>query len=476
LVINQIFQYFISKAVPGVINFSAIALYTRILTPHDYGIYSIALITSSFLALVFFQWVQLSLLRFYTENAHQKDEFIRTIFYCFLISAIPLLFAAPVIYIFVPSLNSWTLLVLIFALALSQAWFDLMSEIARINLKPMRYGAMAFMRSVLSLSVGGLIAVMGGHYYGPLSGLLMGSFAAALIFGGQYMRGRLYIWTGSRIDIASYLHYGLPLTLTFALAMVIAGTDRLMISSLMNEAEAGSYAASFDFIWQLITLAMVVINLAVYPLTLNAYAKHGDAGALTQLARNVPLLLAISLPLACALGVLAPQWTELVLGIEFRDAGRTIAPWIAVAAVLAGIRAYHFDLAFQIKARTKYQVLIVGMTAILNISLNFWLIPIYGVIGSAYATVIAYAFSLFLSAKMGGNFLKIPFFNKETVQVLLANLIFFMLLLACANLSGYLFYVASVVSGLLYFLALITMNFMGSRTHLCKKVSYAKDV
>lgn len=476
MIAKQIFQYFLSKAVPGIINFSAIAIYTRILSPHDYGVYSIALITATFLALVCFQWVQLSLLRFYAENIHQEDKFLRTIFYCFVISAMPLIVAAPVIYVFLPSLKSWPVLALVVALAVAQAWFDLAAEIARVKLEPLRYGAMAFTRSMLSLGVGVAMVMTGGVYYGPLTGLALGSCAAALIFGMQSMRGKMNIHAGSRLDVASYLHYGLPLTLTFALAMVIAGTDRLMIGSLLSESDAGSYAAGFDFIWQLITLAMVVINLAVYPLTLNSYAKQGDAGALSQLARNGPLLLAVSLPLACALGMLAPHWSELVLGKAFRDVARTIAPWIAAAALMAGMRAYHFDLAFQIKARTKYQVLIVGLTALLNVGLNFWWIPIYGVLGSAYATFAAYMFSFALSTYLGRSILKIPMLNKDSLQVFLASALFSLLLFGVGNFSGYLFWGAALSSGIIYLLALFGMNFMDSRNFLLKRTEHAKDI
>lgn len=476
MIAKQIFQYFLSKAVPGIINFSAIAIYTRILSPHDYGVYSIALITSTFLALVCFQWVQLSLLRFYVENIHQEDKFLRTIFYCFFISALPLTVAAPLIYVFLPSLKSLPVLALVVVLAVAQAWFDLTAEIARVKLEPLRYGAMAFTRSMLSLGVGVAMVMMGGVYYGPLTGLALGSCAAALTFGMQSMRGKMNIHAGSRLDVASYLHYGLPLTLTFALAMVIAGTDRLMIGSLLSESDAGSYAAGFDFIWQLITLAMVVINLAVYPLTLNAYAKQGDAGAQIQLARNGPLLLAVSLPLACALGMLAPQWSEWVLGSSFRDVGRAIAPWTAAAAVLAGIRAYHFDLAFQIKARTKYQVLIVGLTALLNVGLNFWWIPVYGVLGSAYATFAAYMFSFALSAYLGRSILKIPMLNKYSLQVLLASALFSLLLFWAGNFSGYLFWGVALSSGIIYLLALFGMNFMDSRNFLLKRTAHAKDI
>lgn len=475
MIAKQIFQYFFSKAVPGIINFSAIAIYTRLLSPSDYGIYSIALITATFLALVCFQWVQLSLLRFYADNVHQEDKFLRTIVYCFSVSALPLVAIAPAIYIFIPSLRSWPVLAFVVVLAVAQAWFDLMAEIARVKLEPLRYGALAFTRSVLSLGAGGGIAMMGGAYYGPLTGLVLGSCIAALVFGSLHLRGRMNILGGTRLDAASYLHYGLPLTLTFALAMVIAGTDRLMIGSLLSEAEAGSYSAGFDFIWQLITLAMVVINLAVYPLTLNAYAKQGDAGALVQLARNGPLLLAFSLPLACALGILAPQWSELVLGSAFRDVARTIAPWIAAAGLLAGMRAYHFDLAFQIKARTKYQVLIVGLTALLNIGLNFWWISLYGVLGSAYATFVAYMFSFFLSAYLGRGLLRIPMLNKDSLLVLLASALFSLLLWSAGKLSGYLFWGAALSSGIVYILVLVGMNYMNSRNFLLKRLEHAKD-
>jgi Na+-driven multidrug efflux pump len=44
---------------------------------------------------------------------------------------------------------------------------------------------------------------------------------------------------------------------------------------------------------------------------------------------------------------------------------------------------------------------VAGSAALLNLILNFWWIPIWGIVGSAYATFAAYFLALVLSVILG---------------------------------------------------------------------------
>jgi len=72
---------------------------------------------------------------------------------------------------------------------------------------------------------------------------------------------------------------------------------------------------------------------------------------------NASLLVAIGLPCVVGLTVLAPGIAHNFFGESFRAAAIQIIPLIALGAFLEGLKAYHFDSAFQFVHQTIYHVL-----------------------------------------------------------------------------------------------------------------------
>src|SRR5690606_33652902 len=56
--------YLLARGVPGLVNFFAIAIYTRMLSPEEYGRYALVVAGVGLFNVIFFQWLRLSLLRF----------------------------------------------------------------------------------------------------------------------------------------------------------------------------------------------------------------------------------------------------------------------------------------------------------------------------------------------------------------------------------------------------------------------------
>lgn len=120
--------------------------------------------------------------------------------------------------------------------------------------------------------------------------------------------------------------------------------------------------------------------------------------------------------------------------------------------------------------------MIVAIAAIVNIALNYWWIPIFGVMGSAYATVMAYVITLGLSMYLGRKFIKISILNKETIKILFAALCFFAILWGVKNTSGYVFWISVLSGGLSYILILLGVNFMDGRGYLQRRFMNAREV
>lgn len=466
--------YLFARGLPGIINFLAIAVYTRLLSPEEYGRYSLVVAGVGFFNVVFFQWLRLSLLRFlptYLKNT-------RILFSTVLVSFATLMLITGTTGVLLAALwpdPVWQKL-LLFSIPLlwTQAWFELNLELQRSRLQPVRYGLMSGMKAVLSLGLGVLIVLWGFGAYGPLTGLLVG-----MLFAGQW--GGWKDWKQGFSGFSSplfreLLRYGLPLTATFALAFVVSASDRFLIAYFLGEDLAGVYAAGYDLGQQSLTILMMMVNLAAYPLAVRALELHGVKAAQNQLKQNAILLLAVAVPATMGLIIVAPNVTSVFLGADFREAATLLLPWVSLAILFSGVRAYHFDLAFQLGRYTMGQIWVVGTAAIINIILNVLLIPLLGLKGAVYATVIAYFLALFLSIMLGRRVFPVPFSLKDAFKIVVASLIMAMCLLPTWKFHGFLWLMIQILTGItVYGILFVLFNVGDYRTKVLRRIVKIMD-
>ena len=95
--------------------------------------------------------------------------------------------------------------------------------------------------------------------------------------------------------------------------------------------------------------------------------------------------------------------------------------------LLWGTKIYHFDYFFQLKEKTKYPMYILCIGSVINIVLNIYMIPKLGIVGAAYATVIAYLIvfmmSIIMSRKLIPNTFNIAILVKTVIILLISVLV-----------------------------------------------------
>lgn len=481
MLLKHSFYYFLARGIPGLASFLALALFTRLLSPEQYGQYALVLATSGLAYTVLFSWLPLGLLRFLPahQEAAQKDALLSAVFSLFwslsaviLIAAVGLWLATPLFALQSQSLRTFCLLGA--CLLWARAWFELNLELSRSTLKPKLYGVLSTVKVVISILLGGLFAYLG---FGA-TGVLIGSAAAFLVPAAAVSRGqwrKLRPLGTERKRIGQLALYGAPLTATFALEFVISGSDRLLLAWLKDVEAAGLYVVGYDMAKQSLTLLLMIINLAAYPLAVYAFERQGQEAARQQLSQNFVLLLAVGLPATAGFALLASNIAGVLVGKAFSDAATELMPWIAVATLLAGIKAYYVDLSFQLSKKTRLQVLVALFAAVTNLLLNLWLIPRYGLLGAAYSTLIAYAAALGGGWWLGNRVFTLPLPLGETVKVAFATLVMALALLPTLPLSGSLALVGQISLGVVvYVTALLLLNVAGCRRIFIRLLSRAK--
>lgn len=399
-------KYAVARWVPGLLNFAAIALYTRLLTEAEYGRYAVVLAWVTLLNTLGFEWLRAGVRRFFVSEEGDPRRFFSTIRGLFVRAvgvvagcvAVALPFAA----------EDRFLLVAGFALLIAWAWIDLTLEVTLARVRPGRYSAALLTRSTLALGAAGYLAYQGYGALGLLAGVAFGFAMSALYISTR--EGTL--GRGISIDraiVARLAKYGLPLTLSAGLLFIVNVSDRLLLDWMRGPATVGPYAAAYDLVQMGTTVLVMPINLIAVPMAVRA-AEEGNREALEQhLVRTSTWLVGIGLPVAVGFGLGAPTLTSVVLGEGFRREAIEVMPLIACAALIGALKVHYFDLAFVLGRETRGQLVVSGVAAAVNVAANLAFIPRLGAVGAAWATVLSLSVGLALSVGIGRRVLAIPF-------------------------------------------------------------------
>ncbi|MFW5981369.1 MAG: polysaccharide biosynthesis C-terminal domain-containing protein, partial [bacterium] len=113
------------------------------------------------------------------------------------------------------------------------------------------------------------------------------------------------------------------------------------------------------------------------------------------------------LPSVFGIWALQADIENIILGEAFiRTEG--LLPLIALGVFFFGLSQY-YNKPFELKEKTKYIFYVLSIAALLNIILNIFFIPAFGVIGAAYTTLISYAFYLFFLLLLSSRFFPLKF-------------------------------------------------------------------
>jgi len=469
MLLNQSFIYLLARGVPALVTFAAIAAYTRLLTAEEYGYYALTMAWVTLAGAVFFQWLRLALTRFAAGYEGSRKSFVSTVAagYVLLLAVTA---AAGLLLAVLPGTGDTRLLI---AAAMLYFWVNACSELVlenlRARIRPLAYGAMAVAKSALGVSLAVLFIWLGAGVPGLLAGLSLGMLLPMALFAAR----RLRMISAKAVDrrlLARFVRYGLPLTATFALEFVVGTSDRILIEMFAGAAASGVYAVGYDVARSSLGLFMMVINMAAFPLALKAMREKSEAEFKKQLSDSIELLLAVAVPAACGLALIAGNIASVMLGSEFAGAAR-LMPLIALCTLLNGIKLYHFDRSFQLREKTHEQIWVAAGSAAVSIGLNLLLIPALGITGAALSAAAAYTVAISLSIALGRRHFRMPFPWRKAVRVAAATAVMAALLWPLRGFGGLSALLMQIAAGAAaYGLAAAALDVAGVRTRALAKI------
>lgn len=407
-------------AVSGII---LVPLYTRFLSPGDYGVYALISIIFSLLFFLYdFGMVNAIFRWYYQYGSHQQESRSRVINTALLfllglatVFTILLWNNAGLLSQIIFNSRDFSHLIRLMLIGLflqSLTWVPM--SLLRIKEKVLTFTSVVVLGMILMVSGNFIFLSMGRGLNGVYEAYIITYLCMAIALFA--MTWKHYAVDFSFGELSGMLKFGLPYIPVLFFSWVIDFSDRYLLAHLSSLQQVGLYSVGYR-IGQAMYLVIKTFVVAWVPLMLSLHQKHGD-NARSIFGRMFTYFLLLLIFLFVFVSIFSKDIIQVFTTSAYKDAASVI-PWISFSYVLNGV--YLFMLSGLIVAKNVYaQPIILLVSAVLNIVLNVVFIPNLGMIGSAVATLISYSLVAAATYYFAQKFYPIPIEWKRIAKIAVA--------------------------------------------------------
>lgn len=386
--IKDTFIYFLSKFLPSLISFVILLIYLSKMTPTNYGFFSVLIVSFGLIGIFTSQWIRSSMVRYYYEINNVMGitvilQVIVAIIICFLIAFAKFIFNFDLKIALISTMIILNILI-----------NELYNNYYRIVLKP----NVVLWGNVIknTFYVIFLIIVLAADKTNVLFEQALIAFLIGLLVSNlYYILSTSYKQFEIRLEssaIKKFLKYGMPLTISFSLGVLLQNIDKYMITYILGVKSNGNYSIVFDFIHNYLYMIMGAIGLASLPRILK---NKNKVNIDSEFSKYVKLFHLICIPILFIFVIFTPELTYVINMFDY-ETNVYILILIGIATYFHGINSYIYGQAYQLKESTKNILLPSFIAILVNILVNLLLLEKYGVIISAISTLLAFIVSNFM--------------------------------------------------------------------------------
>ena len=429
-------------------------LYTRYLSPSDYGKVETLIALTTVLGILLALGISSAFFRFYFDSPDPRQRLlvVRTSFWFTMAMAtiglvLGVAFSSQISDVLFGSSSSNELVAGSFVgLWAGMNWAQI-TNLFRVEERSVAY-VISLVANIL-ITVGATLVLVVGFDAGPL-GVIVGNFIGTLTVYFvllAYRRDQL----GLQFDrglLREMNRFGIPLVPTAVFLWVTNFSDRLFLVKLTDTAEVGRYSVGVR-----IASAMVLLLAAfrtAWPAF--AYSIEDEREAKRTYGFVLTYLVLVTTWVATGLTLLSPWLVRWLASPSFSSASRVVGPLAFAAVAFGGYIVVAIGVGRA--RRTQFNWVVTGAAALVNASLNLILIPPYGMMGAAIATVAAYTTMFGGMAWRSQHIYPVPYQWRRVFTAVLAGI---GLAVAGKLLGGG--FVVALALGLAYPLVLLPLGF-----------------
>ena len=385
--------YTLCSLLQRAVGFLLLPVYTRYLTPADYGVMQLLDITVDIAAILFVSGMTAGLQRYYfmAKSDHERNQVVSTTFFLEMglgaAAAIALFFAAPLAsYIGLREAQH----VMFVRIAATNFLLSILLSVPMLLIQTQKRAGLYLLVSMgrLALQVTLNLTFLVGFGLG-VAGILYAGFFVNLIVGTA-----LVTWlirnTGLSFNVPLFRQlraFGVPYQISTAGAFILAFGDRFFLGHSRSISEVGLYGLAYQFGFLLSSLVESPFHRAWTPVRFQQSELPRSERDLLY-SQGLDLLSIAVVLVGSGVVLFTPFILRLLTTPEFHPAAAMVP--IVIAAYV--VQCYTMVVAFgiDVSTRTKYYTYATWASAASIIVLYALLIPRFGGFGAAWATFLAF--------------------------------------------------------------------------------------
>lgn len=402
--------------------FILIPLYTRFLTPDDYGIIGVLNVILAMMSMILMFGVYPTQTRLYYDYKGDKEKVGELLFSlnCFMVVVVTTvcllltIFGKPLFRYFIKndSISFYPFIIII----IWTVFFNIINQlISRYYATTREYTRSALIQFVQFLTTTGFIIFFVVYRkegaVGPIKGALIGQ---AVIFGVFYWPyARNFVARFDFTHIKSMMSFGMPVVIHLTAATVMTSIDRIILEKYLPLSSVGVYTLAYQ-LGLVMSIIVVSINKAWMP---NYYDLMGSED--TDRGYEIRRIFCVWQVIIGAICLVGSLWARDVVALlatdKYYDAAG-IMPIILLGYFFNGVYFFMISPIFHYKKTSRLPLITIS-AAVMNVVLNLILIPRQGTLGAANAMMLSFLSLAVLSYFIGKRYFN-PHFEIARLTVL----------------------------------------------------------
>jgi O-antigen/teichoic acid export membrane protein len=418
--------YTVGGALASSLSFLLLPLYTRVLTPEDYGILSVVGPIYSLLSIFLTLGLEGALMRFFFEYADpgRLRSFVGSLAVLILgnglFMALLLTVGGPALFgLIVPNTPFYPYLLLTVWNAAISVTQVIPRVLFRARQKAHAFVAFSLADFLLTTSLIILfVAILRQGALGNLRGQILA--AAVMAVPALWVVVRSSRLPPVRSDMARSLAFSLPLLPHLVGTWVLNVSDRLVLDSLVSKAQVGLYGLGYQFGLVLGTVVAIGLNNAWVPFF---YEHAGDRDNDSMLGRFITYQVLVMTAIALALALLSREVIQIMAAEPYWPAFQVV-PFVVLGYYCRFLYLFPVNGIYYVK-RTYWIPIVTVASGALNVCLNLWLVPRFGIMAAALDTFLGFAVLLVAVFAIGQKLFPIRYEYGRLARMMLVALALF---------------------------------------------------
>lgn len=423
-IFKDILKYSPYKLVALILNIITVPIYTKFLTPSDYGLYSISIATLSFICIIFSDWIGLSALRFFEEQQirHNVAQYFGTLVVLLCVNLLmmfscSLLFRDAICNFFhIPPIFLLIITILIIPVAVRA----LLLQVLRAQIKPGSYSSSMILNQIFTM----VFAVLFIKYFalspeGIIFAMTVVITCIDLMLIHQTKIHETISFKGLKHEtLIKLCQYGMPLAIGQLSLWIMTQSNKFILQHYKGSFANGIVGVSYNLTYSIILSLFSIFIMAAMPRIIRMYETKQDVTRTISIVSGH--LIAMTMPFVIIFSLYPLDFVHLLANDKFSQA-YIIIPAMSLS-VMFMLLAEFTTIQYHLVNKTYIDTILKLVAGGFGIILNILLIPKFGILAVGYTALIVNISYFILSLLIVVNKIQWRFPKVEFLMFLLSSI------------------------------------------------------